>query len=211
MGARAVYNIAPVSDADGVATSQALGGAGNVTLDGAEVVNGVAIFANAHTIEIISTGNDSGITFTITGTDSRDIGITDVVTGANIGTASSAVPFKTITQIASDGAAAGTIEVGTSGLAFSDWFTLTEGNGPLQLGIFIELSTGAVLTYEEQHTADDIQDLDESVFFTFPHSDLTAKTASDDGNIYFPPVASRIAVTAFTSGTAKATYIRYDN
>ena len=217
MGARSVFNLNPIQDQDGITTSQSVGGAGSVPLDGANVVSGVAKLGNNHLINIVSAGNDSGITFTITGTQSDGTPVTEVVTGANAGTATSTRYFKTITSIVVSGATAGVIEIGTSGLATTDWFLITEGLETLQVGIFVEMASGAVLTWREEHTPDDIHDLATMLTtepFVLPHKELVSKAASDDGNIYFPPVASRIATTAFTSGsfvkpTLKATYIRY--
>ena len=59
-------------------------------------------------------GDESGRTFTITGTNSEDATITEEVTGPNSSTSTTEQYFKTVTQIAVDAATAGAIEVGTA-------------------------------------------------------------------------------------------------
>ena len=56
--------------ADGIADGDNLSSAGNLTLDGSLVKNGVASMAGGYgKISIKSTGDDTGITFTVKGTD----------------------------------------------------------------------------------------------------------------------------------------------
>ena len=63
-------------------------------------------------VTITSAGNDSGITFTVNGKDAHGVPVTEVVTGANAGTAATAKTFKTIDSIVASGAAAGNVSVG---------------------------------------------------------------------------------------------------
>lgn len=101
-----------VADADGIATAQAVAGAGNLTLDGAVASGGVATLTPARNVTILSAGDDSGITFTVTGTDFFGETLVETITGANAGTASGAKAFATVTQIAASGAAAGNVSAG---------------------------------------------------------------------------------------------------
>lgn len=59
-----------------------------------------------------SSGNDTGITFTITGKDEASRTVVETVTGANAGVAAGKKAFKTITSIVASGASAGTVAVG---------------------------------------------------------------------------------------------------
>lgn len=63
-------------------------------------------------VTITSSGNDSGVTFTVTGYDGHGQLVVEDITGANIGTAAGAKTFKNILSIVSSGAAAGTVAVG---------------------------------------------------------------------------------------------------
>lgn len=72
---------------------------------------------------LTSAGNDSGITFAITGTDLSGAVVTDVVTGANAGVAQSNMDFYTVTSVKPSGAVASTVSVGTNTVA-SQWVNL---------------------------------------------------------------------------------------
>ncbi len=66
--------------------------------------NATASFEAAHKITITSTGNDSGITFTIVGTDATGTAQTESgLTGADTGVATSTKKFKTVESISTVG------------------------------------------------------------------------------------------------------------
>ena len=75
-------------------------------------VNSSVQFFQPTTVNITSVGNDSGRTFTVTGTNTADGAVTDTITGANAGTATGDQIFKTVTQIAVNGASAGNVSAG---------------------------------------------------------------------------------------------------
>lgn len=200
MGKLVTQTLSPVSDADGIAASQTPGGAGNLTLDGALASSGKVTLSNAHIVAITSDANDSGNIFTVTGTDSRDVAITEAVTGPNTTTVQSSKYFKTITQIAIDGAGVGNITVGTNGESVTPWVLFNHGK-IIDIGLGVQLSSGATLTYSIEHTFDNIHQNSDISITTFPHGDIVAKTANDDGNYGFPAVAFRGVVTAFTNGS----------
>ena len=205
MGARKEFDITPQIDPDGIATSQTLSGGGvqNFTLDGAFATSGVASFTDAaHIVEIVSVGNDSGLTFTVTGTDPRDVTISEAITGANAGTASTTKQFKTITQVASTGDTAAAVTIGTSGLAVSNWCLFNQGEN-INVGFSSELSSGASMTYSAEFTFQDLQQNSDIAITTQDHDDISGKTVNSAGNFGFAASAFRLNVTAFTSGTIK--------
>lgn len=59
-----------------------------------------------------SAGNDTGITFTITGKDEYGATVVETVTGANAGVAAGKKAFSKVTGITASGASAGTVSVG---------------------------------------------------------------------------------------------------
>jgi len=67
------------------------------------------------TITLYSSGNNSGNTFTITGTDGNGDAQTEDVTGPNAGTVNSANKYLTVTSIVSDGAIVTDIQAGILG------------------------------------------------------------------------------------------------
>jgi len=100
-------------DPDGIFTVDTVTVAGALTLAGALVTLTVATMDYARRIGILSSGVDTGITFTIVGTDADGRAISEAVTGGSSTTATSVLYFKTITSITASGAAAGNVTIGT--------------------------------------------------------------------------------------------------
>lgn len=108
-----VYNITPVTlDPDGISVS-ASPGAGAIVIGGALATGGVATMDVPRSLAFVSGGNDSGITFTATGTDGYGDPQIETVTGANAGTAVSLKAFKTVTSVVQSAAVATTLTVGS--------------------------------------------------------------------------------------------------
>jgi hypothetical protein len=75
---------------------------------------------------------------------------------------------------------------------------------PFNVGLSVNLTAGASLTYTVEHTFDDVfaSNFSAATAKWYPHATLAAKTASADGNYAFPVTAIRLNVTPYTSGTA---------
>jgi len=118
-------------DADGIATVQAgtsLSAGDTVTL------NGVSASSNSLNglVTLLSSGNDAGITFTVTGTDVFGNVKSEDVTGANAGTATTTGVFGSVTSVAVSGALAANISVGVNTTETSDddgLMTVASGTG----------------------------------------------------------------------------------
>lgn len=116
---------------DGVALSQAKGSAGNLTINGSLASGGVATFDTGRRVLVTSGGNDSGITFTITGTGNNGFAQTEVLAGTNGSSAYTTHDFKTVTSVAVSGAVATAVTVGTNGVGSSEpWIVDTWVNPP---------------------------------------------------------------------------------
>ena len=193
-------------DADGIAEAQTASGAEDLTLDGALVSGGVATLAAAQQIVITSVGDDTGVTFTITGTDAN--GTVSVITlvGVNAGAATSTGHLVTVTNVATSGATAADVTVGVD-----------EANGAVTAAIRVnrnqvssfKLGLYVVITGTATYTVEHSEDWPESGDFTggYPNQaewrdtdGLTALTATDEGNINFPMETVRLNITAFTAG-----------
>lgn len=198
-----IITLAPVIDDNGVAESQTTGGAGNLILDGAFVVDGVAILPAAQQITLTSAGNISGVDFTITSKDQDGRDQVTVITGPNATTVQTTIFATEISQIAVDGAVASAVEVGSADDTVSATLPVNWREKNFAMGLFVELSSGATLNYTVQHTPDPIQTSLTSEVFWFDNVALVNKTASDDGNIAVPVCAVRLKLNSFTSGTAK--------
>ena len=141
------------ADTDGICASQTTTAAANLSLDGAltSTENGNKVYAPsrsstaatadgawARRISITSSGDDSGITFTVTGTDINGKALSETVTGPNsteTQTANTLVGlFKSVTKIATSAATTGNIQVGIAGAA-SDLYARVMGILPYQSSV----------------------------------------------------------------------------
>lgn len=206
MGMRVEFSLTPISDADGIAESQSPVGAGDLTIDGTLAVDGAVELSSAHIVTITSDGNDVGNTFTVTGTDSRDVSISEAVTGPNVATVVTTKYFKTIESVAISGAAVGNITVGVNGETVSPWALFNHGK-ITNVGFGVTLGSGASLIYSIEHTFGNIHENSDIDVDIFEHADTRDKTANDDGNYAFAAVATRLTIKSFTSGTATVVYV----
>lgn len=187
----------------GICTSQSPG-AGAITLNGSLVSAGVANLVTQRQVIITSAGNDSGITFTITGTNDNNVAISETITGANVGTATSTIDFLTVTSITHTGSVAGAITAGTNGVGCTHPIPLAQYQAPFNTSLALEFPT-AGSTATVQYTYDDVFDLSviqsNGLRWTSVSS-LTDKTTDSDGSLTAPVAAVRMKITA---GTAPVT------
>ncbi len=102
-------------DVDGVAAAQAVGGAGNLTLNGALVSGGVATFDVPRAVEVDSSNaGDTTQTATVTGTDEYGVAMTEDIAFNGTTAVAGQKAFKTVTQVAIDAALAGNATCGTT-------------------------------------------------------------------------------------------------
>jgi len=104
---------AATADTDGISTAAGVADSANLVLGGALASGGAVTFDQPRNITILSAGDDSGISFTVTGTDETATAATESITGANAGTATGSAYFATISQIAAVGDPAGDVSAGS--------------------------------------------------------------------------------------------------
>jgi hypothetical protein len=104
-------------DADGITTTASLSGAGTLAINGTLASTGTVTLSSGRQVTITSAGNDTGVTFTVTGTDVNGAAQTEAITGASGAAATSTKYFKTITEIANSAASAGAVTAGINALA----------------------------------------------------------------------------------------------
>lgn len=202
------YSLA-TADTDGIAESQTPGAAGALTLDGALVTGGVAILGTDRVqrrVLITAAADDSGRTFTVTGTDGYGRTISEDVTGPDTTTASTTLDFQTVTEVSVDAATAGAITVGTSGVGASVVRPMNLYQSPVNISLGASVS--GTVDYTVQHTFDDVFQTDDGLTF-FPHADLADQTATADGNYAFPVTGIRVLMNSGT-GTVSFTIIQGD-
>jgi hypothetical protein len=105
--------------ANNIALTQTPLAAGNLTLNGALVVGGVASLDLPRHVIVTSAGNDSTVTFTAYGTDFSGQALVASTLGAAIGAADFGVSFATVSRITTSAATAAAVTVGTNTVADS--------------------------------------------------------------------------------------------
>jgi hypothetical protein len=193
------------ASANAIALSQSAAGAAQLVLNGATASGGVAKLDKPRQVLITSAGNDSGITFTVTGTTFAGAAVSETLAGGNIGAVATQTDFATVTGIRTSGATASTVTVGTNGVAGSAWVRLDEWTVG---GTFIQCIASGTVNYTIQQTADDPN----SPFYpiAIPNVNWIATndtgvvnaTASADSNYIVTPTYARVVLN---SGTGSVT------
>lgn len=195
------------ASANNIAQSQSPA-AGAITLNGSTVSGGVATLDAARRVIVTSGGNDTGITFTITGTNRNANPLTETITGANAGAAASTQDFLTVSSVTHSGSVAGTVTVGTNGVASTAWFSVDDQIGYPALGIGVVVS--GTINFTVEYTYDDVNNPYTGTFPTlFSISALASKTTNTDATFNTPARAVRLTQNSFTNpGTAKIIIIQ---
>jgi hypothetical protein len=175
-------------------------------LNGSKVTAGVAVLDAPRRIIITSVGNDSGITFTVTGTRGSwwaSTAITEVIAGSNAGIATTTQDFLTVTSIVASAATANTVTAGTSGTGSGPWVVWDRHVPDFQVSLFASVVSGSP-TYGIEYTYDDVFGLWLPAGTPFPRalqfSLMTGLTAaSSDGQFTSQVIASRLTLTAVGS------------
>ena len=102
------------ASANNIALSQTVTGASSVVLNGSLVSGGVATLDTPRQVLITNVGNDSGITFTVTGTTFYGNTVSQTVQGTSGSTVATTVDFATVTSITTSGSTSvsGITEIG---------------------------------------------------------------------------------------------------
>lgn len=189
-------------DADGIAEAQAVAGAGALTLDGALVSGGVYTGDFARQIGILSAGDDSLITFTVTGTDADRKAISEVVTGAAgaPGTAETTLYFLTVSSVVASAAAAGNVSVGTVDEFVTNTIPLDKYNSE-PATVSMQDVTGTI-NFSLQQTFTDLQKTDTIEFFAANETAFTGSTTATYGDIDNHATGIRLVVNSYTNGAS---------
>lgn len=109
-----VWAVTPATDDAYYRANASIAGAGALSL----LTNTPGPNGYGYKLIFTSAGDDSGITFTITGIKVGDLTntvVTEVVTGANTSTATSTNYYSRVDSISASGASAGNVKIGTTG------------------------------------------------------------------------------------------------
>lgn len=180
-----------------IAQSQSLAGAGNFALNGSAVSGGVAALDTQRRVLITSAGNDSAVSFTVFGTNQTGNAIQETVAGANAGAAATNQDFLTVTKVASSGATASTVQIGTNGTGSTPWALVDPHVTPCQIGLGVTVA--GTVNYSVEYTYDDITALAPGSFATvFALAALASKIATADAPITWPIRAVRLTLNSTT-------------
>lgn len=199
------YDIDPVdADPNGICEAQTPAGAEALTLDGVLVSGGVATLDYARRLAVVSDGADSGITFTVVGTDADGYALTEVITGPAATTVESVGYFKTVTSVTSSGAGAGNITVGTVDEIATQTIPV---RWMAEYGATVNVDVTGTINFTVQETFDDVlrggkyppqSATVNSQWLAI--TALTTKTADTTGATTRGATAIRLVVNSYSSG-----------
>lgn len=212
-----IVSVGPLAaaSANNIATSQTVSGAAAVTLNGSLVNgSGVAVLDKPRQILITNVGNDSGITFTVTGTSFTGGSISQTVTGTNGSTVATTLDFATVTSITTSGStSASGITVGTNAVAGSSWVRFDDF-APSNISIQCDVS--GTVNYTVQSTLNDPNSPTNPVeissvnWISSSDSAVVNQTATAQSNFNFSPCYARILLNGGT-GSVTATFLQSSN
>ena len=104
-------------DADGISVAASVGNNAALVIGGALTSGGSVTLSHGRIVTILSAGDDSGISFTVTGTDVNSDAQTESITGANADTATGSKYFLTVSGISAVGNPAGNVSAGVNASA----------------------------------------------------------------------------------------------
>jgi hypothetical protein len=194
------------ASANNICLSQTKTGSGNLTLNGSLVSGGVAILDNPRQVLITNVGNDSGITFTVTGTTFSGQSVSETVTGTSGSTVATQTDFKTVTSISVSGSTSVSgVTVGTNGVAGSRWVRMdswANAESALQVDV-----TGTV-NYTVQTTMDDPNDPVSPVpvysvkWVSSPDTNVVGQSATKASSLSVTPTWVRVLLNSGTGSVA---------
>lgn len=184
---------------------------------------GAATLDVARRVIFTSAGNDTGITYTVTGTNQMGDIITEAVTGANAGVASSVLDYLSITSVLTSGAVATTVTMGTNGVAASPWVRFDDWNSGSQTTVAAVVSGTA--NYTVQTSMDDPNQVTNSgppnTFRVTPaqmtwidslDTAVVAATATKSSYFMYTPIFARVVLNSSTgTGSVTTTFRQADN
>ena len=192
------------ADDDGIAQNQTLGAAGNMTLNGLLVTDGVATLTTAgieRQVLLTSVSDESAKTFTVYGTNATGNEISESITGPNT-TATTNKFFRTVTRVAVSAATTGNVKVGTNGVGATRFVSIDQNKAVS--GISYEFVVSGTVNYDLQHT---LNDPNRYTVTWFDDVNLAGETANQIGAISFPVVGSRCLLNS-GSGTVTMTVVQ---
>lgn len=188
-------------DADGVCKSQTPSAGGALTLNG-----DLGTTLDYARILVLTTADDeTGRTFTFTGTDADGNTISEAVTGVNNSTAVTTKFYKTISSIVVDAATAAAITVGTVATTLSAADKTRPLNWRASRAPQYIVNVTGTINYTIQETFDSLSD--SSALVWLPLAAHAGKTADTNAAGTPGAKAMRVIVNSYSSGAELQCYI----
>jgi len=197
------------ASANNICTAQALGAAGDLTINGSLAASGVATLDTPRRVILTAaTSDNSGVTFTVYGTNA----IGAAIQASHIGPASGSanvdfgISFATVTRIASSAATVGNVTVGTNTVAESVPIYL---NHYANSQTSIQVNVSGTVNYTVMQTLENPNTLGIQNVTWVNHSDtnVVAATTTQQSNYNYLPLCAKIVINS-GDGTVKMTMIQ---
>lgn len=192
-----------------ISLSQSLAAAGNLLINGALATGGVAKMDNPRNINITSSGNDTGLTWTVAGTNDAGNTISETIAGSN-STVVSVLSYATVTSISGSAATASTVTAGSDTGGVSPWVRFDEwADGAVGLQCVV---SGTVV-YSFESSFDDPNSLispvvPASMTWDSTISPIVGAATSQMASLTTAPLWGRINLASGT-GSVKGTFVQY--
>lgn len=170
--------------------------------------SGLATFDVARRVIITSGGNDTGITFTLVGTDVNGSRITEAVTGASGAAASSTLSYKTLISVRASGAVATTVTVGTNGVADSPWVRFDDYAAHAEVAIQATVTGAANYTIQQTMQDTDAAASQDNVapasiaWVNHPDSAVVAASSTQQANYAYTPIFAKVVLNSGTGSVS---------
>lgn len=198
-----ITTTAPTDDLNGIAQDQTTAGADDLTLNGVLVSGGIAycagntastvaqgISVQGQRVSIESTGNLSGVTFTVTGKDVNLKDISESRAGPNNNTVLTTAHFSTVTGVSVNGAVGTNVEVGWEEANGFRTRSIVINSKERDFSVSLAVNISGTITYTVQHTSDSPFDTYSDSFAVNGHwvatTNLSGASADAEGSLTTP-------------------------
>ena len=196
------------ASATAICASQTPGAAGALTINGGSASGGVATLDAARRVLATTTGNESGKTLVVTGTDRNKQPIIETLALPNAGTVYSQQDFLTVTSAVISAAAAAAVTVGTNGVASTGWIKLDNNRAVFNASAGVNFG-GVTASVTVEATLDPF---DKAFVDSTPGNNMDSSVAGLSSSKYTPPfpltVQAAITTDQLVNLTAPVAAIR---
>jgi hypothetical protein len=211
------YDIDPVDvDPNGIAEAQtpAAGGIQNLTLDGALISGGTYTAGDGDAARQVVIGaaatDETGKTFTVTGTDADGKAQSEIIVGPSSGVTEGTKYFKTVTSIAASADTTGDVTAGTVDELASPTYPLDRWS---DAGALVQVEVTGTIDFTVEVTNQDINRTDiptdqSAIAWVATTATALVTTAADAiGNIDAGANAMRVIINSHSSGGEIQVYV----